>query len=109
MNTTESRREFEEWAESIGYAVERYGISDLYMGNSVPVSWEAWQAARDRQWLKIESAPKDGTEIICLEDNDIYKAAWSKDEFWLVYCGQPVVIGIEPTHWMPLPPNPPAN
>jgi len=47
--TTESRREFEEWAKSIGYAVERYGISDLYMGHSVPVAWEAWQAAKKQQ------------------------------------------------------------
>jgi hypothetical protein len=59
MNTTESRREFEEWARtntSIGLDLDM-DVDDgveHYWNHSTYAAWEAWQAARAKQ-----------SEIIC--------------------------------------------
>jgi len=45
--TTESRREFEEWADHQGFALIRE--HEGYWGDSTQWSWEAWQAARERK------------------------------------------------------------
>jgi hypothetical protein len=55
-------------------------------------------------WQPIETAPKDGTEILVLEreKKDIsYVAYYSKFEGWTVPYDE-----VDPTHWMPLPEPP---
>jgi len=51
----------------------------------------------------IKTAPKDGTAILLIEGDDIFKATWDVGGHWMIYCGQPVVYGVEPTHWMDIP------
>jgi hypothetical protein len=65
MNTTKSRREFEEWALSAGYwlRMNPYDDTDKYYDSSDTESaWEAWQAARERQ-------DKDSLRLQWLLDN----------------------------------------
>jgi len=78
-------------------------------------------AARERQWLPIESAPKDGTQIlsfaewegitVCswLDYSEVWetteKMGWAKNYDTVAMSYET----FEPTHWMPLPPNPPTN
>lgn len=62
-------------------------------------------------WLPIETAPKDGTEILLavyhenFVDPIIMNSCWIDREergcYWLDWHGMP-----EPTHWMPLPESP---
>jgi len=62
--------------------------------------------AQDPQWLPIETAPKDGTEVLLRSRkgriaNGLYRAANSETGFWAwAYVKQ------EPFEWMPLPPPP---
>lgn len=56
------------------------------------------------EWQPIETAPKDGTELLCYVRNkshgDIYDIAeWWNGGWWWDWCD-------DPTHWMPLPPAP---
>ena len=65
-------------------------------------------AAREQQWLPIESAPKDGTEILLYSLGDVGVCYWRDDEVmtgWTWGLGK--AFGL-PTHWQPLPP-PPAS
>ena len=73
-------------------------------------------------WQPIETAPKDGREILlCRATNADGKpitdawglfvqvaAWWDGDEAWIVYCSLPGEprLHFEPTHWAELPPNP---
>ena len=59
-------------------------------------------AAEAVQWQPIETAPKDGTEVL-LTDGKTYKRVgnWARRmECWSVDVLPPVKM---PTHWMPLP------
>lgn len=53
-------------------------------------------------WLKINTAPKDGTRVLLWEDDNVYAGKW-EDDCWHSFCGQPVVYTPEPTHWQPEP------
>lgn len=78
-------------------------------------------------WQPIETAPRDGTEILLCQATDAdgeaigekawgifvqVAAWWSADDDdggeWIVYCSrvQEPRLHFQPTHWMPLPPNP---
>ena len=72
------------------------------------------------EWQPIETAPKDGTEVLLwgsaesspharphLGSEDVERAAWA-DDCWIVTSAQVSDLYVpEPTHWMPLP-DPPA-
>jgi hypothetical protein len=74
------------------------------------------------EWQPIETAPKDGTEILLCRavDADGHSitgksfgvfcqvAAWWGTERWVVYCSliHDPSLHFEPTHWMPLPKAP---
>jgi hypothetical protein len=61
-----------------------------------------------QSWIPIESAPRDGTEILVSEYGTLDIAFWSDQRNkWLGpydMCGDVEVM--EPTHWMPLPTPP---
>jgi hypothetical protein len=59
------------------------------------------------QWQPIQTAPKDGTDILVCGHGVIRTAQWSaKDQTFRVNAY--AFIRIDPTHWMPLP-DPPAT
>ena len=66
------------------------------------------------EWKPIETAPKDGSEFLCLFEGEYFVAWWHSpdDEFvWM----QPGLftwdddVYVRPQHWMPLPPSPEAD
>lgn len=67
----------------------------------------------DMNWEPIDTAPKDGTEILAW-DRMVLRVAWQNpwddgNEGW--HLGQFLMFGNEtthcqPTHWMPLPKGP---
>lgn len=74
-------------------------------------------------WQPIETAPKDGTEVLlCRALNADQQpivgegwgvfvqvaAWWEGDNAWIVYCSmvREPRLHFAPTHWMPLPRNP---
>lgn len=59
-------------------------------------------------WQPIETAPRDGTRVLGYELNDPtdtcpYAVMRFRGEYGWVNAGW---TGLEPTHWMPLPPPP---
>lgn len=71
------------------------------------------------KWRPIETAPKDGTEFIGLNDGLVYTTHWHLYyDKWPFQEGGPTYRGgwsretwdqhspCNPTHWMPLPPAP---
>lgn len=60
-------------------------------------------------WQPIETAPKDGTNILIHELGDTFVAWWLNglerwvDGKWTEMDGW---VTYDPTHWMPLPPPP---
>jgi hypothetical protein len=65
INTTESRREFEEWANRNGYATNFSGVE--YLNLRTEDVWEAWQAARERHKPIADEAIESACEV--LDDN----------------------------------------
>ncbi len=62
-------------------------------------------------WQPIETAPKDGTQILGFADGRMAVVQWWEDfRYWsLVVCGAYADDGEWwPTHWQPLP-EPPAS
>ena len=60
------------------------------------------------EWQPIETAPKDGTEIILCDMNWPRVDGYRPRKIGLFYAGKWLINGgsWEPTHWMPLPPPP---
>lgn len=56
------------------------------------------------QWQPIETAPKDGTEVIILEDGSLYKAFWCNTSSR--FNSNHIKGHHRATHWTPLPPAP---
>lgn len=75
---------------------------------------EDWQNGYERgleaaapEWQPIETAPKDGTRVLVVEEGE-YHVAWFVDApgaGW-VHAADDYNIVMEPTHWQPLPPYP---
>ena len=76
------------------------------------------------EWLPIETAPKDGTDVIVMymhiETQIVHNAFWLIDDDKIEYSGWWTYMRSEvarellddwraPTHWMPLPENPAKN
>ena len=64
-------------------------------------------------WRPIETAPRDGAEILLLTPEGVIEGAWSSpmDEWEVVWldlhgCGCCSSGTAQPTHWMPLPDPP---
>jgi len=116
MNEEQNRKEFEERFSH--FDLSRNPLNGIYLDYGSEGAWKGWQAARERQWMPIETAPKDGTQIlsfaewegitVCswLECSEIWeeknKYGWAKyyDTIQMSY------ETFEPTHWMPLPNTP---
>ena len=106
MNT-ESRREFEERFKCLNFKRHTDGN---YIDQVTYFAWEAWQAARERRWMPIETAPKDGTKFLAIEKDNaisVVMAGESYDGDFVWYNME--MIHVVATHWMPLPPNPPTS
>lgn len=68
---------------------------------------EALSVSEVPGWRPIESAPKDGTEVLVLIREKVIRLGWyfrpsSRTEGWCDESGK----SIRPTHWMPLPAPP---
>ncbi len=58
------------------------------------------------EWQPIETAPKDGTFILCYHSSGhINVQQYCQDKFWRSSIDNAPHIW-QPTHWMPLPPPP---
>lgn len=62
-------------------------------------------------WQPIATAPKDGTTILILAEQDVSVVRWHSD--WVCYAdGVPaeydgeITTAFRPTHWVPLPAPP---
>jgi len=114
---TESRREFEEWANNGYFLVRQDHFPDLYRAIQTQRAFEAWQAARERQWMPIETAPKD-TPILASDQFGVMSVVYWRDVSsshlpryaWSSHYDNEYMHHVEsfPTHWMPLP-NPPTS
>jgi hypothetical protein len=61
------------------------------------------------KWQPIETAPKDGTEILTFRDGVISQCGWKDDLFGEKCWGHAswsYPQWSQPTHWMPLPEPP---
>ncbi len=57
------------------------------------------------EWQPIETAPKDGVQILVWAHGRALTAYWSGDKvFRTTSYG---FVGLDPSHWMHLPPEPP--
>jgi hypothetical protein len=113
MTTEETnRREFEEWAKKTDSADFDLDWNDAVLNYylwATRTAWEAWQAARERRWRPIETAPKDGTKFLAIEKDNaisVVMAGESYDGDFVWYNME--MIHVVATHWMPLP-NPPTS
>lgn len=57
------------------------------------------------EWKPISTAPRDGTDILITDKDDISVVYWNKYYWAIVCCGgwDPDNEFYYPTHWMPLP------
>ena len=79
MSEETNRHEFEEWViTKLAYSVAKYKHSEEYLSDAVGVAWESWQAARERQWLPIESAPKN-TPILASDQFGVTSVVYWRD------------------------------
>lgn len=72
-----------------------------------------------REWRPIETAPKDGTEVLLLaadglqvtghNDLNLWAAIYPRDQWWYSTPECAVPFDMPPTHWMPLPNPPPRS
>lgn len=58
-------------------------------------------------WQPIETAPRDGTKILAIEDDNSFNVVWFCEDCF-VREGDMDSFFVKPTHWMPLP-SPPGT
>jgi hypothetical protein len=66
------------------------------------------------EWKTIESAPRDGTDILAWDGETLTVVCWDESlkatdapSCWALY-NRFATDAVEPTHWMPLP-DPPGS
>ena len=113
MNTEESRKEFEGWAELNCYILDFDEDGD-YENDLTFSAFEAWKAAKAvSQWIPVsEQMPENEGTYFCLGHNGtpfvcLFRTTKYEGKIWLRSTGTKRVYGI--THWMPLPPAPEQN
>ena len=81
--------------------------------SSVLISSDEFDLLASTGWWPIETAPKDGTDILLSaweEDGSYWNAtgSWWIDRFFFFYSSldDPVLLCFTPTHWMHLPEPP---
>jgi hypothetical protein len=83
------------------------------MGEPIPMIGNLPNVSPSQHWRPIESAPKDGRELLLYGADGIHIAAWSDrfchgmwDTGYASECdGDPIEVD-RPTHWMHLPETP---
>lgn len=104
--------------ENNNLLIDRDGIIVAKVPRMVEEKWPriaqrmALAAQQDGAWQEIETAPKDGTDVLVAECGAVMEAHYDAevDQWWLAntdrhdYVGKPVY----PTHWRPLPAPPPT-
>ena len=117
------RELFEKWCESAGYTVRQIIKlpGDVYASRTVNSLWEAWKAAIAAQWQPIETLPVkqllatkemfivrgfgvDGVSTMPYT-TDAY-AVWLESDCGCRYKFARWKHNFQPTHWMPLQPEP---
>lgn len=75
--------------------------------------WESWNAAKQGKtsaWRPIETAPKDGTWVLCfVPDNCPEYENTLVLRYVIGSWGRPGIGGYRPTYWQPLPNPPPPT
>jgi hypothetical protein len=58
-------------------------------------------------WQPIETAPRDGTEILVWSEKECFSVIW-RGKGWFIGFNDIYgdFIHVNATHWMPLPPHP---
>ena len=113
----ETRREFEERFSH--FDLSRNPLNGIYFDYGSEGAWQGWQAARERQWMTIDTAPKDGRVILAFDGFNALLCNWANcSEVWEQEEKMGWSSGYDsstmshdkehPTHWMPLP-NPPTS
>lgn len=81
------------------------------------------QETAEMQWQPIETAPKDATSILVMDNDQLWPGGeaddcwsgntavaewWGEGSGWICYMDAPEnpPLHFEPTHWMPLPQRP---
>ena len=59
------------------------------------------------EWYPIETAPKDGSDLLCFDDAVGFVVLYFEEEMWKT--GFNERCPVEPTHWMFLPSEPDLN
>lgn len=66
------------------------------------------------KWQSIETAPRDGRDILLTDGDNVQQASWWVNE-WMIHIGESSHSHVTwnfvcepPTHWMPLP-EPPSE
>ena len=94
--------------------IRAFGETFKFQDRELKAIQTALQDKIDGGWLPIESAPKDGTEIIVFEpkgkhrgDTHTYATVhWYDDSWHSVYCVDHWLTIDRPTHWtLPTPPE----
>lgn len=97
-------------ARVVEAAVYREQAESPYASGAQNELDEAREALRSALpvWQPIETAPKDGTDFIALQDGDVYRCKWHEEEpdegpghvGWRDFSNSSFE---EPTHWTPWP------
>lgn len=93
--------------KSVTHLVET-GCANLLVDGILKLQAERDSLLAATQWRPIDTAPKDGTWVLCkVEDNDPQYESILVLRYVIGSWGRPGIGGYRATHWMPLP-NPPA-
>lgn len=98
-------------------------IFEVRDGGIVAVRGEDWaiydyadrfELVEDHPWQPIDTAPKDGTPILCFIPSYYQGKGGMVVAVWMDFSDRPgwyseISSVHEPTHWMPLPPAPTGN